>query len=155
MHAALGVIYWSFACGNQKGMSVEKYHWFLIKTQEIAGQYIGTHEVFTHNAKTSQYTWNITPIDATGILRSVADFGREFRFQLEAELLQTPTTLNQGNASMYGYLQHVSNNSQFATSILQILVEEQWTGHGEWWNKNQSAPEFKVEYAVEAPAQVQ
>ena len=31
-----GLIYWNLARGNHKAMSVEKYHHFLNKTQEIA-----------------------------------------------------------------------------------------------------------------------
>ena len=79
--------------------------------------------------KTSQSTCNSAPIYGTDILRSVAAVGQEFRFTLDVKILQAPTTLNQGNCSMYEYLRHVSNNSQFLTSILQIIIEEQRTAH--------------------------
>ena len=44
---------------------------------------------------------------------------------------------------MYEYLWHVSNNSQFATSILQILVKYRRTVHRERWNQNWSSPNLK------------
>ena len=76
----------------------------FLKTQGIKVQYRGTHEVFLQNAKTSQYAWNRAPIDITHIIRCVASVGREFPFLLDVELLQNPTTLNQGNFDMYEYL---------------------------------------------------
>ena len=75
-------------------MSVENYHSFINKTQSIAGQDRGIHDVFLQNEKTSQYAWNSTPINGTYIIRSVADVSREFRFLLDAEIFQPPTTLN-------------------------------------------------------------
>ena len=52
--AALGIIYWTLACGNHKVTSVEKYYLFLKKTQEISGQDRGMHGVILQNVKTSQ-----------------------------------------------------------------------------------------------------
>ena len=75
MCAALGIIHWPLARGYHKGMSVEKYHCFLNKTQAISGQDRGIHDIFLQNSKTSQYAWNGTPIDGTDILRSVAAVG--------------------------------------------------------------------------------
>ena len=76
-------------------------------------------------------------------------------FPLYFELLQIITTLNQGNSSMYEYLWHVLNNSQFTTSILQIIIKDQWTMNSEQWNQNLSAPAFTVGNAANAPVQVQ
>ena len=134
--------------------TVGKYHRFLKKTKATAGQYRGTHAVFLQNTKNSQYAWNSAPIDGTDIIRSFAAVVWELHFLVEVKLLQTPTNLNQGNYGLYEYLWHVSNNSQFATSILQILIKERQTAHREQWNQNQSAPEFKVDGAVEAHVQV-
>ena len=104
MWLTLGIIYWPLSNGNHKGMIVKKYHCFLNKTQEIAGQDRGTHGVFLHNAKTSQYAWNSVPINGTYILRSVPAVSCEFCFLVDVEILQTPTNLNQGNYGMYEYL---------------------------------------------------
>ena len=59
--------------------------------------------------------------------------------------LFTPTTLNQGNSGLYEYLWHVSNTSQFETSILHILVKERRNTHREQWNQNLSAPNLKLD----------
>ena len=75
MCAALGIIYWTFAHGNNKVMSVKKNHRFLNKMQEISGQDRDTHEVFLQNSKTSPYACNSAPIYATDIIRSVAAVG--------------------------------------------------------------------------------
>ena len=121
---SLGFVYWPLAHGNHKGMRIEQYHCFLNKTQAIAGQDRDTHDVFLQNAKTSQYAWNSIPIDGSDILRSVAAVCHEFCFSLDVELLQNPTTRNQGNSVLYEYPRHVSDKYQFVTLILQILVEE-------------------------------
>ena len=136
MCSDLGIIYWNLAHGNHKGMSIEKYHRFLNKTQAILDQYRGTNNIFLQNAKTSQYAWNSTPIYGIDILRSVAAVGRELYFSLDVELLQTPTTLDQGNSGLYEYLWHVSNNSQFATSIIHISIKERRTAHRERRDQN-------------------
>ena len=155
MCAALGIIYWYLTRGNHKDVSIEKYHRFLNKTRAIAGQDRCMHDVFLHNAKTSQYDCNSAPIDGTDILGRVAAVGRELRFLLDTERPQTPITLNQGNCGMYEYIRHVSNNSQFATAILHILIKERRTAHRERWNQNWSDPEFKVGDANKDHVQVQ
>ena len=83
MCTALGIIYWPLSHGNHKGKSIEKYHRFLRKRQEIASQDRGTHDVFLHNYKTSHFAWNNAPIDGTDILRSVTAIDRELRFLLD------------------------------------------------------------------------
>ena len=132
-----------------------KYHRFLNKTWEIAGQDRDTHELFLHNAKTSQYARNIAQIDITDILRSVTVFGWGFRFLLDVELLKTPTALNQGNYGIYYYLWHFLNNSQFSKSIPYILFKEWRTTHRERCNQNRYAPKFKVGNASKSHVQVQ
>ena len=72
----LQIIFWPLSRVNHKGNSVEKYHHFLNKTQAIAGQDCVRHDVFIVNAKTSQYSWNIAPIDDTDVMRGVASSGR-------------------------------------------------------------------------------
>ena len=86
--------------------------------------YRGTYDIFIQNAKTPQYAWNSAQINVTDIIIKVAAVSLEFRLLLDFKLLQTPETLNQSNSGLYEYLQHVKNNSQFAMSILQILIDE-------------------------------
>ena len=105
------LIYWPISRGNYKYMSVEKYHCFLNKLQATAYQDRGLHDVFIENTKISQYACNRAPIDGKYIIRSVAAVGHELHFPLDVKLLQTATTLNQGNFGLYEYLRHVLNNS--------------------------------------------
>ena len=79
--------FWNLALGNHKGNSVEKYHWFLNKTQDIVGKDHGSHGVFIQNAKTSQCAWESPPIDNTDVMRRVASIGGELIFTLDTELL--------------------------------------------------------------------
>ena len=62
--------------GNHKVNSVENCHWFLNKTQAIAGKYRVSHDIFIQNSKTYKYAWNSAPIDDTNVMCSVADVAR-------------------------------------------------------------------------------
>ena len=115
MWSSQRIIYWPISLRNHKYTSIEKYHCFLNKLQEISNQDRGSHDVFIKNTKTSQYACNSTPVDGTYIIISVPAVGHEFHFPLEIKLLWTATTLNQGNSGLYEYLWHMLNNSQFAT----------------------------------------
>ena len=79
MCSKLVFIFWPLSRGNHKGLSVEKYHRFLNKTQTIVGQDRGTHHSFIENSKTSQYTWNSVYMDDTAIPRYLASVGRHFK----------------------------------------------------------------------------
>ena len=158
MCGALGITFWALSRGNHKGNSAERYHRFLNKTQAINGNDRGTHQIFIQNAKTSQYAWNSAPIDGTDVTRSMAAIGREFRFPLDVSLLPDPP-MNDGNqTALYQYLRDVSNDSAFATSIVQILVEERRLAHVDRHNNSiskSSQPPFKVGDVVKAHVQVQ
>ena len=65
MFNALGLEVWALSRGNHKGLSVERYHRFLNKTQTIVGQDRGTNHLVIENWKTSKYSWNSAPIDDT------------------------------------------------------------------------------------------
>ena len=131
----LQITFWNLSHINHKLNSVENCHRFLNKTQAISGQDRVSRDVFIINAKTSQYTCNIAPINDTNVMRSVAAVGREFIFPLDTELLSTPTLNPDNNLVLFKYLQEMSTNSQFAISVLQIIIEERITAHREYWNK--------------------
>ena len=118
----LKLVFWPLARGNHKALSVERYHRFLNKTQTICGNNRGTHESFITNVKTLQYAWNSAPIDNTDIIRSVAAVGQEFKFPMDMELQPTPTLNDSSNSALFQYLRHVSCNSTFAQSVLQVLI---------------------------------
>merc|ERR1711884_1000049 len=106
--------------------------------------------LFFTTVKTSQYAWNSAPIDNTDIGRSVAALGREFRFPLDVELLPTPQLNNDTNSALFDYLPHVSCNTEFARSVLQILVEERHKYHQERANLSRDSFKFKLGDVVKA-----
>ena len=154
MCIALKMVFWPLARGNHKAMRVECYHRFLNKTQTIVGQDRGTHETFIQNAKTSQYAWNSAPIDDTDISRSMAAVGRDFKFPMDVELSAMPTINDNKNSALYKYLRDVSNDSKFATSVVQILVDERREAHRLRWNKDKVEQLFEVGDVVKAHVQV-
>ena len=150
----LGIKLWPLARGNHKGNSVERYHRFLNKTQTIAGNSVGTHNVFHRNVSLSAYAWNSAPIDNTDIVRSLPAIGRELRFPMDTKLHQLPE-LSEDNNNLYEYLREVSNDSNFATSVLQLLIDDRRSAHQERVNKNSIASTLKVGDIVKAHVQVQ
>ena len=155
MCTALDIELWPLARGNHKGLLVEKYHRFLNKTQSIAGAETGTHISFTQNYKTSQYGWNSAPIDDTDIPRSVAAVGRHFKFPMDVKLSSSPKLNSIDQSALYKYLRDVSNDSAFATSVLQVLIEERRKLHRERWNSDHTVTPFEVGDVVKAHVQVQ
>jgi len=151
----LRIKYWVLAHANHKGLIIERFHRFLNKVETIAGTDRGTHNGFIRTAKTAQFAWNSAPIDGTDIVRSLAAVGRAFRFPLDAELSPSPTLNDESNSHLYQYPRDVSNESQFALSIVQILVEERRQSHQDRHNKNKTQPSFKVGDIVKAHVQVQ
>lgn len=123
--------------------------------ETIDGTDRGTHNGFVRTAKTAQFAWNSAPIDGTDVVRSLAAVGRAFRFPLDVELSPSPTLNDESNSHLYQYLRDVSNESQFALSIVQILVEERRQSHQDHHNKNKTQPSFKVGDIVKAHVQVQ
>ena len=146
----LKITLWPLARGNHKGNSVERYHRFLNKTQTICGNDRGTHESFVTNLKTSQYAWNASPIDGTDIARCIPAVGREFKFPMDIELQPSPTLNDDCNSALLTYLRHVSCDTKFAESILQILIEERREYHRHRANDTKTATKFKVGDVVKA-----
>ena len=52
MCAVLDITFWSLSRGKHKGLSVERYHQFLKKTQTIVGNDRRTYISFIENSKT-------------------------------------------------------------------------------------------------------
>lgn len=151
----LKIHFWPLSRGNHKGLIVEKYHRFLNKTQTIAGNERGTHLTILQNAKLSQYAWNSAPIDNTDVVRSFAAVGREFRMFGDMSLQPTPHLNNDQNSELFNYLRQMSNDGQFATSVIQILAEERREAHRERHNNAKKKQIFKVGDAVTARITVQ
>ena len=88
------------------------------------GQDKDTHSNFFQNIKTSHYAWISALIDDTAIPRFLPDVGRIFEFPMDVELENLPTLNCENKLALYTYLRDVSNDSNFATSVLQVLIEE-------------------------------
>ena len=104
MFKFLQIILWLLARGNHKVNSAKTYHRFLNKTQAIEGQDDDGRDVFIQNAKTSQYTWNSSPIYGSDMMYIVASVDREFIFPIDTELLPTPTLDPYKNQALFNHL---------------------------------------------------
>ena len=155
MCTTLDIELWPLARGNHKGLLVVKYHRYLNKTQTITGAETSTYLSFTENYKISQYGWNSALIDNTDIPRSIAVVGRNFKFPIDVKLAGSPI-LNSGNQStLHNCLRDVSNDYTFATSVLQVLIEERRTTHRERWNADNTAESFELGDVVKSHVQIQ
>ena len=85
----------------------------------------------------------------------MATVGRESRFPLDVELYPTPSLNNIHNSALFQYLRNVDSDSVFATSVLQILIEERRVTHREHYNKNKLACTLKFGDVVKAHVQFQ
>ena len=152
----LKITFWALSRGNHKGLSVERYHRYLNKTQTIVGNDRGTHQTFLQNCKITQYGWNSAPIDDTDIPRSMAAVGREFRFPLDVKMCPDPPLSDGTNTPLHEYVRTASNTAQFALSVLQILVEERREYHRTRHNrgKDTDAAPFQIGDIVKAHVQV-
>ena len=113
------------------------------------------HLSFLKNYKTTQYAWNSSPIDDTDIPRSVAAVGRHFKFPMDVKLSGSPDLNSADDTALYTYLRDVSNDSTFATSVLQVLIEERRAAHRDRWNKDHTSKPFEIGDVVKAHVQVQ
>jgi hypothetical protein len=151
----LQITLWTLSRGNHKGCSAERFHRFMNKTQAIAGQSVGTHAVFSRNAKLSAYAWNSAPIDGTDIIRSFVAVGHEFKFPLDTQFCNAPA-LNEDNKILFEYLRSMGQESQFATQTLQLLVEDRRESHRNRINASKnSSCNLKVGDVVKAHVQIQ
>ena len=151
----LDITYWPLARGNHHGLSVERYHRYLNKTQTIQGANVGTHDNFKRNVLVSAYGWNSAPIDGTNIVRSIPAVGREFRFPLDTKNLPLPPLNDLNNSVLLPYLQEIGTESETATSILQLLIEDRRHQHKQRHNASKSPSNLQVGDVVTAHVQVQ
>ena len=121
---------------NHKGLLVEKFHIFLIKTVTIAAEDRGTNDIFVAVGVAAGYTWTSSPIEGTDIFRSVPALGRELRFPLDVDNSTLPPLVSNNADSVVSYLRLTDSNRHFATAILKILIEDRRTAHVERINNN-------------------
>ena len=97
MCSILSITFWPLSRGNHHGLSVERYHRFLNKTQTIQVANVGTHSNFKRTVLLSAYSWNSSPIDGTDIIRSIPAVGRMFRFPLDSSISPLPPLNDSAN----------------------------------------------------------
>ena len=73
---------------------------------------------------------------------------------MDVELSAMPIINDNQNSALFKYLRDVSNNSKFATSVVQILVEERREAHRLRWNKDKVEQLFELGDVVKAHVQV-
>ena len=76
MCALLKIKFHAAAKRNHKSISVERFHNFLKKGVTIYAEERGSNECFVEAAMVLAYAWNASPIDGTGIIRSIPAIGR-------------------------------------------------------------------------------
>ena len=74
---------------------------------------------------------------------------------MEVELEEIPDLNCTDSFALYIHLRDVSNESAFATSVLQVLIEDFRTLHKIRWNENCVKELFQVGDVVKAHVQVQ
>ena len=74
---------------------------------------------------------------------------------MDVQVNKTPELNDTDHSALYNYLRNVSFDSTFATSVLQVLIEENRTAHRDRWNTKRSAKTFKVGDVVKVHVQVQ
>ena len=73
---------------------------------------------------------------------------------MDVKLYPTLILNDAGQSALYTYLKDVSIDSQFATAVRQVLVEERRTAHRERYNSQRAAKSFQVGDVVKAHVQV-
>ena len=123
---------------NHKGLRVKKFHRCLNKAITIAAEDRETNDIFVAASVAAGYAWNSSPIDGTGILRSVPVIGRELWFPLDIDLSALPSLVSNNAESVISYLRLTDSNCHFATVILKILIEDRRTTHAERINNGRN-----------------
>ena len=81
---------------------------------------------------------NSSPIDGTGILRSVPTIGRKNYFNHDIDLSALPLIVYNNTESVISYLHLAEPNHFFASETLKILVEDRKTAHAERIKNNRN-----------------
>ena len=74
---------------------------------------------------------------------------------LDIKLIAILELNDESNSILYKYLQNVSSDAEFTTSVAQVLVEEQQEAHIQQWNQGKIQPTFEIGYVVKVYVQVQ
>ncbi|MGH7955254.1 MAG: hypothetical protein ACREOZ_04765, partial [Gloeomargaritales cyanobacterium] len=100
--------------GNHKALSVERFHRYLNKAVTIAANDRGTNTIFIEAAAVAAYAWNSSPIDGTGIIRSIPAIGREIKFPCDFEFGEDLAVTDNPADSVARYLRLNASNTALA-----------------------------------------
>ena len=73
---------------------------------------------------------------------------------MDVKLSPEPTLNDADQSALYIYLRDISIDSKFATSVLQILIEDKMNAYCNWWNSQRAAKYFHVGDVVKTHVQV-
>lgn len=154
MCTKLNIQFHSLSKGNHKALSVERFHRYLNKAVAIAANDRGTNTVFVEAAAVAAYAWNSSPIDGTGIVRSIPAIEREFKFPCDFEFGDDLVVTNNPADSVARYLRFTASNAALAQAMTRILLEERRIQLAERANEKRSPVTFEIGDIVTTRVQV-
>ncbi|MGH7954383.1 MAG: hypothetical protein ACREOZ_00320 [Gloeomargaritales cyanobacterium] len=139
---------------NHKALSVERFHRYLNKAVAIAANDRGTNAIFVEAAAVAAYAWNSSPIDGTGIVRSIPAVGREFKFPCDFQFGDDIVVTDNPADSVARYHRFTASNTNLAREMTKILLEERRTQLAERVNEKKSPVTFKIGDTVTTRVQI-
>ena len=127
-----------FAKCNYKGLTVEYFHRFLIKSVTTATEERGTNDMFVPTGIAASYAWNSVLISATDILCSIPAIYRELHFPLDISLNALPKLTKNNGQAVLDHLKLTNSARHFSVSIFKIIIEDRRTSHAERIDNNRN-----------------
>ena len=131
------------AARSHKTVGVERFHRFLNHSTTIFAEERGTSECFVECGMMAAYTWNASPIDETGIIRSIPAIGRELKFPLDIDLHKLSPPTSSAGESVATYLRHMKNDVAYSRQLLAWLLDDRRTLQRERENAKKHLITFK------------
>lgn len=124
MCALLKIRFHAAAKRNHKSIGVERFHAFLNRGTTIFAEERGSNECFVEAAMVLAYAWNASPVDGTGIIRSVPAIGRELKFPLDIELSEEPKIEDDDGENLLTYIRNLGRDAPFIRKMLAFILED-------------------------------
>ena len=155
MCSLLKIRFHAAAKRNHRSIGVERFHAFLNRGTTIFSEERGSNECFVEAAMVLAYAWNASPIDGTGIIRSVPALGRELKFPLDIELQDAPPIEDDDGERLLDYVRHLGRSVPLVQKILAFMLEERRIERSERINERRNRVKYKVGDVVMARVAVQ
>ena len=140
---------------NHRSIEVERFHAFLNRGTTIYTEERGSNACFVEAAMVLAYAWNASPIDGTGIIRSVPAIGRELKFPMDIELGEEPNVEDDDGDRVLDYIRSMGRDIAFVRKILAFMLEEKRILQSERVNERRKRITYKVGDIVMARVAVQ